>query len=463
MLKRNKRFMTAICGILLTSAFSVTSFSSVSAASTNRLWGQDRYETSAAISKSGWTSSDYVVVASGEGYADALCAAPLAKKYNAPIILTESKNLNEKAKEEIKRLNAKHAIIIGKYGAVSQSAEDDLKSITGDVKRLGGNDRYETSVIVAKELGTVDKVAVTSGGGFADALSIAPIAAAQNMPILLSGKDTLPDVVKGYINDNKDSIKNSYIIGGTGVISDAAKAQAPSAERLSGQNRFETNLNVMKYFQSSLKFDNIYVVEADGPTGNEFADALSGAALAVKSSSPVVLTYKTLSTDIQSFIKSNSTTSTSITALGGEAAVPEVLVSNLESAIQGTTNTTTPGTSSGSGGSSGGSSSGGSSSGSTTGSTTDDKNQELKTMVTKLNAMIPNLQTENEKTLVSKAVTSINNYLSNSSYDYKSDANKLKQLKSQLTQAEKNDLISKATGQNLSVFDLLDLENQFGL
>jgi Putative cell wall-binding domain len=355
MIRRNKKIIAVLLGVLLGTAANSICSTSVSASS-NRLWGQDRYETAVSISKQGWTSSDYVVIASGEGYADALCAAPLAKKYNAPILLTESNNLSSKTKDEIKRLNAKHIFIIGKYASISETAEKELNSLVSDVKRIGGNDRYETSVLVAKELGTVSGVAVTSGYGFADALSIAPIAAQKNMPILLTGKDELPAVVQNYIKQNNTSIKNSYIIGGVGVIGNSAAQQvAESPVRLSGQNRFETNLNVMKYFINDLKFDNLYIVQADGPTGKEFADALSGTALAVKTSSPVILTYKTVQDGAKDFIKSNIKSNSIITALGGAAAVPESIVTTLESYINTNGSTTIPSTggSGGSGGSTG--------------------------------------------------------------------------------------------------------------
>lgn len=333
MLKRNKKFISYVLSMFVITNFIAFNTSKVSAAS-NRLWGQDRYQTSAAISKEGWTNSEYVVIASGEDYADALCAAPLAKKYNAPILLTESATLNDNVKQEIKRLNAKHVFIIGKYASVSQKTENEIKSLVGDIKRLGGNDRYETSVIVAKELENINEITVTSGYGFADALSIASIAAQEGMPILLTDKDQLPEVVKNYIQENSVNIKNSYIIGGQGVISDnTAQQVSKTSVRLYGQDRFETNLNVMKYFKQDLQFDNLYVVQADGPTGNEFADALSGSALSAKTSSPVILTYKTIPSAAESFIKENIETKSNIIALGGVAAVPESIVKILENYI----------------------------------------------------------------------------------------------------------------------------------
>lgn len=440
MLKRDKKFISIIAGVFFAAAFGVVNSSSV-LASSNRLWGADRYATSAAISSSGWTSSDYVVIASGEGYADALCAAPLAKKYNAPILLTESKVLNSKTKQEIKRLNAKHVIIIGKYGAVSQSAESELKSTVEDVVRLGGDDRYETSVIVAKAIGTTDKVVITSGNGFADALSIAPIAAMENIPILLTRKDALPEIVQNYINENKNNIKNSYVVGGTGVISDAAANQmSNTAVRLSGKDRFETNLNVMKYFEDSLNLEKVYVAQGDGPIGNEFADALSGAVLAAKNSSPIVLTYKTMSKDTQSFIQSKSSKNAAIIALGGASAVPEALVDNLQNVILGTE---VPGGSAPAGGSS-------------------DVNNELSTIATKLNSMIPDLSSQNEKNAAAKMIDTINKMVQNSSYDYTADVDAAKNLYNSLTTIEKSDLQNKALSK-FSISELLQLKSKFGL
>lgn len=39
-----------------------------------RLYGSNRYKTAVEISKAGWNSLDYVVLASGESFADELCA-----------------------------------------------------------------------------------------------------------------------------------------------------------------------------------------------------------------------------------------------------------------------------------------------------------------------------------------------------------------------------------------------------
>ncbi|MHC6181194.1 cell wall-binding repeat-containing protein [Clostridium sp. JNZ X4-2] len=298
-------------------------------ASSSRIYGNDRIETSLEISKNGWKDgADTVVIAQGYGYADALCAAPLAKKNNAPIILSRQDSLSDNTISEIKRLKAKKAFVIGGTASLSSNVESQLKTLgISDTERLGGADRYETSVKIAKELGSADSIVVTSGAGYADSLSIAPIAAAKGMPILLTGSSSLPDVVDNYIKGM--NVSKTYVVGGTAVIEDSLKNSLPNAQRLGGNTRFDTNLAILQNFKSDLDFDNVYVAEGDGPNGDEFADALSGAALAAHKSAPLVLIYKTMTSGASSFIIANMSTKTVVTALGGTLVVPDGVVSGV--------------------------------------------------------------------------------------------------------------------------------------
>lgn len=321
-----------ILNIILSAAVITSTIAAVpqkTFAATARYGGTDRYDTSVEVAKGGWTSSgsDTVILASGEGYADALCAAPLAKKYSAPILLTESQTLNDKVKSEISSLGAKNVIIIGGTASISDSIENELESEGLTVKRIWGQDRYETSVAAAKELGSYSNIVLTSGAGYADALSIAPIAASQGMPILLTSKNTVPDTVKNYIDEEKSNITNTYLVGGTGVISDSSVASLPSSPiRISGNDRYETNVGVMSYFKSDIDFTDMYVVKGAGPIGNEYADALSASALAAKTSSPVILTNVVLPDCTEDFIEKNVSDNKDVIAVGGESAVPDDLL-----------------------------------------------------------------------------------------------------------------------------------------
>lgn len=210
-----------------------------------RVSGNDRYETSVKISKTGWADgAECVIIANGEGYADALSAAPLSKVKNAPILLTEKDNLNDKVLQEIERLNAKQIIIIGGEGSVSKNVEDLIKSQTNaNINRIFGKDRYETAVNVAKNLGKTSDVIIASGEDYPDALSAAPAAAVKGMPVILSNKGKLPDSVVNYLNSN--GITKAYVVGGTASISENVEKSLPSPERLAGSDRYETNRKVI--------------------------------------------------------------------------------------------------------------------------------------------------------------------------------------------------------------------------
>jgi putative cell wall-binding protein len=120
----------------------------VLAATTERLQGVDRYATSISISKSGWETSENVVLASGLDFPDALSAAPLAKQLNAPILLIGG-GLDTALNNELNRLQIKNIFLVGGEGVVSKSIKEQLESKGIIVTRLSGNDRYETSLSIA--------------------------------------------------------------------------------------------------------------------------------------------------------------------------------------------------------------------------------------------------------------------------------------------------------------------------
>jgi len=108
----------------------------------------------------------------------------------------------------------KNVFIVGGTGVVSDSVNSEIKGMTIETTRIAGKNRFETSLEVAKNLGESSGVVVTNGFGFADALSIAPVAAQGGMPILLTDKADLSDQVKGLFCLNK-SYEKSYIVGGS--------------------------------------------------------------------------------------------------------------------------------------------------------------------------------------------------------------------------------------------------------
>lgn len=394
---RGKR---ALLSLLTTIMFLVLIFpckiqaSSVTVATVKRLGGSDRYDTCVKVAQDGWSSSYYAILTYSQNYADALSAVPLAKKYDAPILLTDTNSVPSKVINELLRLHVGKVFILGGTGVVSSGVEAQLNSLNILVERIGGEDRYETSIKVAEKFGNVDTLTVATGEDYADALSIGPAAAAMGVPVILVPKNIMPDVTKNYIKKlytlENANYSNSqigqvattntgefvnvkvFVMGDNNVISDnvvnefensssenSKVKQFGNVERIIGQDKYERNINAIARFiekssgttidynDSSSSYDttktqystkndllsisNLYVASGEG-----YADALSGAALAAKTKSPIILSGDSNSKIIKNFLLTkipnynyNSNAPEYLTILGGEAVMPSSRVNNI--------------------------------------------------------------------------------------------------------------------------------------
>ncbi|HWQ89770.1 MAG TPA: cell wall-binding repeat-containing protein, partial [Desulfitobacteriaceae bacterium] len=291
----------------------------------NRFAGQDRYETAARIAQEGWSSSYYAVIASGEDFPDALCGTPLAGKYDAPILLTSRSALENQTRYALSNLDVQEVFIIGGTGVISSAVEQKIEDMGITVIRIAGSDRYETSVKVAEKLGSASQAVIATGENFPDALSIAPIASMKGYPILLATRDQLPAVIKKYLNDN---IQDTVVVGGTGVIGSYVYNQLPSPTRLSGYDRYETNLRIVEEYVNDLDFTTCYIA-----TGENFPDALAGSALASNEQSPIILVSSVVSGATTNFL--NNQDVIDYIAFGGTAVVSDRVMRDLGSSTSG--------------------------------------------------------------------------------------------------------------------------------
>lgn len=302
----------------------------------NRLSGAGRYATAVEISKAGFPDgSDTVVLAYGLNYADALAGVSLAKAMNAPILLTNLKTLPAETLAEIKRLKAKNVIILGGTGAVGAEVETALIKEGFKTERIAGATRFETATKIAEKMQKLndkapEEVYFVYAFNSADALSVSPIAASKNAPIIyLSTKGDLNADTAAYLAKLKKAgcVKNAYVIGGEGVISNdmatkAAKALGLSkATRIAGANRFATCVAVNEKFADVLNGDMLCVA-----TGMDFPDALAGGVYAALNKAPLFLIngkLKTpkLSDEQKTYLKTKA--ANSITAFGGVGVVPD--------------------------------------------------------------------------------------------------------------------------------------------
>lgn len=309
----NKKLVFVLFICVVISSVLITSNASA-ASSVKRLMGNDRYKTAVSVSLEGWKDGSlYAVLATGENFPDALSAVPLAKKYNAPILLTQKDELNIDTAIELKRLKVKYVNIIGGTGVISQNVETGLKQMGIIPTRIAGEDRYETSAKVADKVGIGNGIFVVSGSDFFDALCVAPVAARKGMPVILVPNDEIPKSIKKFTAGRKGT--TTYIINGNGYMGSNVVSQFSNGEVIGGSDKYERNINIIKKFSGDTDFSAIFVA-----TSREFADALSGAALAAKESSPLVFTDGwTISSPIRDFVKSKAIREIKI--LGGYGAV----------------------------------------------------------------------------------------------------------------------------------------------
>jgi len=393
-IRRRRNILALILAVLINSTLA----HKVGAAfpTTKRLAGTDRYITSLRVAQDGWTSSYYAILACGEDYPDALSSVPLAKKYDAPILLTHRTYIDAAVLQELQSLNVGKIFVIGGTAAVSDGIISQLNTLGMQTERIGGADRYGTSVKIAEKFGKVDTLTVATGQDYADAISIGPAAAAMGVPVILVPKNIMPDETKAYIeklntiinadysnkqkgqtssSDNVGAFRNMkvFVVGDNNIVSDnvvrefentfkddVTYQQFGNVERIVGEDKYERNINVIARFLekssgTTVNYDdhsdsdddygktdystkndlfslnNLYIA-----SGENFPDALAGAAAAAKSKAPVILTGESNSGLLKDFILTkmpnydyDSTAPEYLTILGGEAVVPNSRVNDI--------------------------------------------------------------------------------------------------------------------------------------
>lgn len=327
-MKKIKLLITSIiitAGLLLpTSAFASNDANSNSnKPNIVRLAGTDRYGTCNAIVNNGWSQSDYAILVNSDMFADAITASPLAKKLNnAPILLTEGNSLTASTKDQLQKLKVKNIYIIGGTGVISNNIVNTLNSMNITVKRIGGADRYETSIGVAKELtgGNTTGMFIVSGDTFEDALSAAPIASKLQYPIILISKNYLPSSVKNYAASN--SGKDLFLVGGSDVLDNNISKELAATKIYNQSDKYSRNLALISDFKENLDLSKVLVA-----SDSAFADALSGSALAGKTANPIILLGNSNVDTTSSFISKNGVKT--INVLGGRGVISDNAVNGI--------------------------------------------------------------------------------------------------------------------------------------
>ena len=324
-----------------------------------RLRGSLARDTAAAISGEAFQNGlvadaegdKWVIVARDDDFRDAMSATGLAGALNAPIILTDRTGLSEVAKNEIERLGANRAYIVGGKGAMPGDFEGQLAAIGCIAEpRVSGSAAYDTSVKCAELIAMYNArdgyedttVIVAYGQNFQDALSMSSFAYAYRCPIFLQTFGAKA-ADRGLTAEAVALINDVYadapiiVAGGKGAVSDESVAPIGFDEtagdvRLRGKDGFETSSNIADYMVSNNLLSPETMVVASGAQAPKGLDALAGAALAGQTKGVMLLvngqtafgSINTMAMD--SFLEKHADEVKAAYVLGGGFVIPEASV-----------------------------------------------------------------------------------------------------------------------------------------
>lgn len=161
-------------------------------------------------------------------------------------------------------------------------------STTNSVTRLSGATRFQTAVDISKNgWNNSPTVIIANSHQFADALAGVPLAIETNSPILLVPSNAVPQATLNEIN-RLGSVR-AIILGGANAVSknveNTLKNNGLSVKRYAGVNRYATAEAIANEMVRRTGSKEAFLV-----SGEDFADAMSVAAIAGRRGAPIYLT-----------------------------------------------------------------------------------------------------------------------------------------------------------------------------
>jgi len=175
-----------------------------------------------------------------------------------------------------------------------------------DARRLGGSDRYETSVAIARDgfpaWTGVTNIIITAGEtrAMADAVAAGGLVWAYEAPLMLVRGTSVPAVVKTALQEirSTNGTVTVTIVGGTPSVSSACARQieaitgSGSVVRLAGTDRYATAAKVALRMRKSATETSRTMAPmalvANGTDASGFYDALALSAVSARIGSPVL-------------------------------------------------------------------------------------------------------------------------------------------------------------------------------
>jgi len=194
-----------------------------------RIGGANRYRTAELIAAEvvdilGDGYDGRAFVATGENFADALAASPLAAYAGMPVYLAPHSVISDQTIDAMTAAGVNDVVLLGGEAAMPEEVAVVLLKAGISAERIDGVNRYATAAKVA-EYGVEtmgmgwDGVAIATGENFADALSGGAAQGVYGSVMLLTRKTLLPKSTAAALSDNAGDITYLRFLGGPSAIS----------------------------------------------------------------------------------------------------------------------------------------------------------------------------------------------------------------------------------------------------
>lgn len=297
---------------------------------TNRVAGDTAMETMSKVIDETFNKARTVVLASKDGYWDALSASALAGALKAPVLLSGRDALPQETIDQLQRLGTKRAYLVGGRSVMSNAVVDQLHALGISTVTVAGKRAQDTSNMVARKLPSSDVCFIATSWGYQDALSASSFAYAKKAPIFLANDAGMLDRSTLACIRSKN-FKRVVLIGGESVLTPELVQQLNQAgvkniQRIAGETAYDTSALFAQWaLNHGMRANNMAIA-----TGYGYEDALVGAALCGKKGSVMVLADDSNTTAVDLIVDAQKNKISNYYILGGQSVVGERVSEGLE-------------------------------------------------------------------------------------------------------------------------------------
>ena len=297
---------------------------------TNRVAGDTAMETMSKVIDETFNKARTVVLASKDGYWDALSASALAGALKAPVLLSGRDALPQETIDQLQRLGTKRAYLVGGRSVMSNAVIDQLRSLGISTVTVAGQQAQDTANMVARKLPSSDVCFIATSWGYQDALSASSFAYAKKAPIFLANDAGMLDRATLACIRSKN-FKRVVLIGGESVLTPELVQQlnqsgVKNVQRIAGETAYDTSALFAQWaLNHGMRANNMAIA-----TGYGYEDALVGAALCGKKGSVMVLADDSNTTAVDLIVDAQKNKISNYYILGGQSVVGERVSEGLE-------------------------------------------------------------------------------------------------------------------------------------